>query len=479
MIRLLPAMAAICLAGCAAQMPKDISLPLIEAPGAKQTIHSQLTPGKYEASIMAIGGDRDLARQRGSSAMGFVNNATLDSYMNAIRERLAAASGITEVPGKVLIEANPALGGRATADGNIMIPMAWILDASTEDQLAAIVAHELAHVLLKHQSTDIIGLTQKRLQSAHELLLGNRMEVSHRTQLGKGETKAVLAAQLSVELIDRLVMPAWSRRQETEADLLGLDLMVRAGYSPEGMSSMLTILRDWQEKSKAPREDLKKQLANFNTKNADQAVKAIWNNLTADLAENHPETDKRIDAVAEYQDKHYENLPSKDMQSQSLAKLKSNRGVSPLINNFRHTARAKRLLTEGKAPEAYKEALQGILPPTAKEPMPNWILFQTAAAIGKQRQHQKSLDYALNSPEPIREVYEIAIQFNEQSGKFDIALNLVNKASEAFGDAPDWAPDRIRLLKKLGRKDEATALALKCTMQTPELRRKCQEAAKS
>lgn len=242
---------------------------------------------------------------------------------------------------------------------------------------------------------------------------------------------------------------------------------------------MLTTLRDWQDSTKTPREDLRKQLAEINTNNPDQAVKAIWNNLTADLAEKHPETDKRIDAVAEYQDKHYADIPHREMQNQSLAKLKANRGVSPLINNFRHTVRAKRFLNETKPAEAYKEALKGVQPPTAKEPMPHWILWQTAVAVGKQKQHQKSLDYALNSPEPIREVYEIAIRVNEESGKFDVALNLANKASEAFGDAPDWAPDRIRLLKKIGRKDEANALSLKCTMQTPQLRHKCQEAAKS
>lgn len=479
MIRLLPLLTALSLAGCAAQMPKDIALPLIDAPGSKQTMHAQLTPGKFEASLMSIGGDRDLAQQRGSSSMGFVNNATLESYMNDIHSRLLASSGITDVPGKVLIEANPALGGKASADGNIMIPMAWIPDAKTDDELAAIVAHELAHVLLKHQSTDIVGLTQKRLQSAHEMLLGGRMQASQRTQLGKAETNAVLAAQLSVELIDRLAMPAWNRRQETEADLLGLDLMIRAGYSAEGMSTMLETLRAWEDSTRTPSESLHKQLAKINTNNPDQTVKTIWNNLTVDLARAHPETDKRIDAVVEYQDKHYADMPHREMQNQSLAKLKANRGVSPLINNFRHTIRAKRFLGESKTAEAYKEALQGVLPPTAKEPMPHWILWQTAVAVGKQKQHQKSLEYALNSPEPIREVYEIAIKVNEQSGKFDAALNLVNKASEAFGDAPDWAPDRIRLLRKTGRKDEANALSLKCTMQTPQLRHKCQEAAKS
>ncbi len=470
--------AAMLVSGCVTQMTKSGEIPLIDAPGSKSTIHAQITPGKYETSIMAQGDQRDLAQQQGRH-LGFVNSPHLDTYLNGIRGRLLASSGVTEVPGKVLVEANTSLQASATADGNILISMAWMPDVTSEDELAAIIGHELAHVLLKHQSANIVGLTQKRLQSAYEMLVGGRMAATNATQVTKMDARALLAAQVSVELMDKLVMPAWNRRQETEADLLGLDLMIRAGYAPSGMTRMLETLRASEASSHASEEDLQKQLAELAAKSPDKAIQLAWKSMIAEISKEHPDTDKRIDAVAEYENRHYDTLAPREPSTKSVARIKSDKTVSPLIRNYQHAIRAKKHLLAGNGQAAYKEALLGVQAPTSKDPLPNWILWQTAGLVGKQAQHAKALDYALHSGTPIPEVYQAAIASAEQSGNYQQALNLVNEAGEKFGDAPEWAPDRIRLLRKLGRTNEASALALKCAMETPQLRQACYDAGKS
>lgn len=476
--RLAPLAASLVLLGCAAQMPTRMELPLIAPPGSKQTVFVELAPGKFEPSLMAIGSERDLAQERGRH-MGFVPNPAIETYLGGIRERLLAASGVTDVPGTVRVIANTAYTARATADGNLFVSMAWLPDVESEDELAAIVAHELSHVLLKHQSSNLIGLTQKRLQSAHEMLISAQMSAKNTTQVGKSDQKAMMSAQIAVELLDKLAMPAWNRRQETEADLLGLDLMIRAGYSPDGMTAMLERLRDWEKANTKSSEALETQLKELVTKDPQLALNTAWKSLVDEVSREHPETDKRLETVADYIERHYADLDAPDLNAQALKKFRTARGVGPILKNYQHAVRAKVRLNEGNASAAYGEALQGVQPPTAKDTMPNWILWQTAKAVGRQGQHRKALDNALQAQEPILEVYKEAILINEQSGKFQVALNLVEAAVQQFGDAPEWAPDRIRLLKKLGRKHEAAALAVKCAVETPQLRKECHEAGKS
>jgi beta-barrel assembly-enhancing protease len=478
--RLIPIVTALTLLGCANQTPSKMEIPLLDAPGSKQTLVTKLTPGKHEASIMSIGGDRDLARQQaGGQSMGFINNQEIESYLNGIRDRLLATSGVTEVPGKVKLMADLSHGAKASADGNIFVPITWLIDAESEDVLAALIAHELSHVLFKHQSTEIVASIQKKLQSSHEMLLGLKMDINKTSQLTKKDNKAMLAAQISVSLVDGLAMPAWNRRQETEADLLAVDLMTRAGYSPDGMTDMLEILKKGEANAQKRQDDIEKRIKELFAQDPKLGLDAAFNALKDELKKNHPETQKRVEAVIDYRDKHYADERIPDYSTASLKKLKTSRTTGALLTNYKHALAAKIRLNDGKLEMAYGEARKGVMAPTSKDPVPNWILWQTATALGKERQHEAALKNALNSPEPIKELYEAKIDFEEQAGRNQIALNFVIEAQKKFGDAPEWAPRKIKLLSKLGRKDEAKAEAAKCALDTPEFKKECRSAANS
>ncbi len=303
MIRWLPLIFVVLLTGCATQMAK-MEIPIIDAPGSKQPLYTKVTPGKFEPSLMAIGSEKDLAQERGRH-MGFVKNEPLIAWLTGIRDKLLRASEVDEVPGSIQIVANTAYSARATADGNILVSMAWLPDVESEDEIAAIIAHELSHVLLKHQSANFVGLVQKRFQTTHQLLLGGRMGLNKATQLGVVDRRTLLAAQLSVDLVDKLVMPAWNRRQETEADLLGIDLLIRAGYSPEGMTRMLERLRTWEKANEAAERTRMENLKSLASQDTKANIQNPLKTLLGDLSREHPETDSRLEAIAEYQELHY------------------------------------------------------------------------------------------------------------------------------------------------------------------------------
>lgn len=92
-----------------------------------------------------------------------------------------------------------------------------------EDELAAVLAHETGHVLARHHA--------ERLSSSNAYMLLQLLG-----SLLLGITLPDAAFMLGVFL-------PYSRRAEHEADVLGLRLMARACYDPDGSTTMLQVGR--------------------------------------------------------------------------------------------------------------------------------------------------------------------------------------------------------------------------------------------
>jgi predicted Zn-dependent protease len=94
--------------------------------------------------------------------------------------------------------------------------------AKNQDQLAAVIGHEVAHVIAKH------GNERVSSQMATETGLGIAAAVLGSTQ---NENSAMILAGLGLGVQYGITLP-FSRKHETEADLIGLDLMAQAGFNP-------------------------------------------------------------------------------------------------------------------------------------------------------------------------------------------------------------------------------------------------------
>jgi predicted Zn-dependent protease len=104
--------------------------------------------------------------------------------------------------------------------------------AATQDELAAVIGHEVAHVLAEHSN--------ERL--SNEYLVGTVVDmVAGRTGVSPGAYAALgLGAQVGILL-------PYGRTQEEEADLLGLDLMAQAGFDP---AAAVTLWRKMAQRAK-------------------------------------------------------------------------------------------------------------------------------------------------------------------------------------------------------------------------------------
>ena len=447
---------------------------LFDSPGEKAPIIAEVTPGRYDASALAIGEEKDLARQRGE-ALGFVHCDPLQRYLAGIRARMLRASRVTDVPGQVVVLANPAFGAYSTPDGNVYIAMGWLPYLSSEDEMAAIIAHELGHILLKHHSADVVSGLQKRAQAAHELGLAAKMTIANRPP-SKDDQRTLFGSQLLAETTDKVVMPAWGRRQETTADLMGIDLLVRAGYSPVAMASMLEKYEAWEKQTRADEEALRARAGEVMRSDWSEEVKAAWTRMIETLSASHPDTGQRLSDVASYLDRHYADGSLPSLQTAAWTEIRAVPEVREIARNYDLAFSARKLLDRGKSRDAYAYARDATTGRTATHAYPNWILAKAAVTVGRTSEALTALGRAINANEPLREVYDEMILVREQRGDLTGALAWTDKASTVFGEAARWTPTKIRLLRKSGRVDEASALALKCTLETPEWRHLCQRA---
>jgi predicted Zn-dependent protease len=109
----------------------------------------------------------------------------------------------------------------ALPGGKIGVYTGMLKVAENQDQLAAVIGHEVAHVLARHSNERV----SQKFAVEQGLSLINAIA---NPQSGTGQT---LMGLLGVGAQYGVLMP-YSRIQESEADILGLDLMAKAGFDP-------------------------------------------------------------------------------------------------------------------------------------------------------------------------------------------------------------------------------------------------------
>lgn len=107
----------------------------------------------------------------------------------------------------------------------------------TEDQFAAVLAHELVHIRKEHWAR-AYGNQQKRALGFTVILM----------LLNANRTITDLASISN----DLLISLPFARRDETQSDDIGYDMMIKAGYNPQGMVEVFQILRDSTKGGKPP-----------------------------------------------------------------------------------------------------------------------------------------------------------------------------------------------------------------------------------
>ncbi len=149
-------------------------------------------------------------------------NRGYQQALDRVSTRLLTAAGTSRDGWDILVFADPQVNAFALPGGRIGVYEGMFDVAASEDQLAAIIGHEIGHLSAEH--------AQKRMSAQIAKNAGLRI-VAFFLDLGDVQYADEIAAALGLGVEVGLLLP-YSREQEIEADALGLRTMDRAGYDP-------------------------------------------------------------------------------------------------------------------------------------------------------------------------------------------------------------------------------------------------------
>ena len=157
-----------------------------------------------------------------------INDAQLKDYLERLISRLAAASEVSDHRLAPLVIDNPVLNAFAAPGGIIGVNTGLFIYAETEDQFAAVLAHELAHLSQRHYARNVEEARNKSIPTAAAILGSIIIMATAGADAGAAALTSTVAGLQSSRL-------RFSRQFEREADNIGIQTLARAGFDPQAM----------------------------------------------------------------------------------------------------------------------------------------------------------------------------------------------------------------------------------------------------
>jgi beta-barrel assembly-enhancing protease len=132
------------------------------------------------------------------------------------------------------------INGVAAPGGYVFITEGAVRAAQTEDELAALLAHEIAHLRRGHA---IGSIRQSRWAGVTKQALDSTVTLDEKAL---GELTEVFDNALD-DMLDSLLVKGYSRDTEFEADEIAIEILARAGYEPHAFISYLETLDATQD----------------------------------------------------------------------------------------------------------------------------------------------------------------------------------------------------------------------------------------
>jgi Zn-dependent protease with chaperone function len=188
-------------------------------------------------NLFSVEQDIELGRQSAIAAereLPLLNNRAVDAYLNRVVRRLAQYAPGARYPYEIKAVNASEINAFALPGGPMYVNRGLVEAARNEAELAGVLAHEMAHVALRHgtHQASKVYLTRSGLG-----ILGGL--------LGKSSgTSRIVNTIGGVGL--NAVFLKFSRDDEYEADQVGVDIMAKAGYDPRAMATFFAQLRQVQ-----------------------------------------------------------------------------------------------------------------------------------------------------------------------------------------------------------------------------------------
>lgn len=185
------------------------------------------TPLKPGFNLFSPEQDIEVGRQVSGDAdrqLPMLHNARVDNYLNKLGQRLAAHAPGNKYPYQYRCVNSAVVNAFALPGGFIYIDRGVIETADDEAQLASVLAHETAHIALRHGTSQA---SKTYLAEVPLYVLGGALG---------GTAFGGILAQLGANFALNSVFLEYSRLDESEADILGTQILYDSGYDPRAMA---------------------------------------------------------------------------------------------------------------------------------------------------------------------------------------------------------------------------------------------------
>ncbi len=300
----------------------DLSLPDYNLPDIGNSSVSSISYAKERHLGLKV-----LREIRASAPV--IEDPEISAWIRSLGNRLSARAPYSKNPFYFLVIKDNAVNAFATLGGVIVINTGLILQTATEDELAAVLAHEIAHITQRHIARMIENSKNNMLGTGATILAGI-LASSKNPQAGQAIITGALAMQAHKDL-------SFSREAESEADRVGLRILATAGFNPMAMPLFL-----------------KKLEAEFSTTTGNPS----------DYFRSHPLTLKRVSDARSTATKYGVFKPKKQDQTYQYIREKirvlsrargKNAHLPPNLNpRIRRYAKASTLLQQGNITAALK-----------------------------------------------------------------------------------------------------------------------------
>lgn len=467
---LLGSLVSLAVMGCGAVLPSAQSVPPGGAPtvaedsGALNTaLASQAMPdssSQIESGIKQLRGDLP----------GLVEVPGVQPYLDQLLRRVQAAASQSPMPVKVAVVADASYNVVTDTAGIIHFPLGALSDIDSESELAAWLAHEYGHVMLRHQGGvqsvfsrfifETAGVVQERVAS------GGRSAFNG---LGAQAVQGVWLNKLR---------PLWSRTQELDADAFALSTVRRMGFS-HAISTKRFLERVRAIEAVAAKQESKM------TPSGNDAIK----NNSAD--DDHPSAEQRLEALQMALNSQPKASPRSDSGQDAWQVLRAKPGFKAFVSEAKLMSDMMRTASEGRA---WSRATCRQIQALGAEAKMGAVAF--AAAIGNcegGRRQLAALQNVAKRPDAPFNVHLVLA--SDLLGKQDYAaaMDLVNEALDRY-DYPDYALPRVLAFYRRCEAESQGQLAdvdswririnmaklgARCKLFAPDQARECEDAAMS
>lgn len=193
------------------------------------------TLGDYSSASISLSGEYDLGRlwlamYRGSTREH--SDPLMRTYLEDLIYRLSETSEVRDRRFEFIILEDESINAFAAPGGIIGINLGMFLNTQKEGELASVMCHELAHLSQRHYARS----QNKNSPLANALMILGSIAVAAASR----NPEAILIAPAAMQQMSI----NYTRSNEKEADRIGFNNLIKAGFDPNDMTMMFQRMQD-------------------------------------------------------------------------------------------------------------------------------------------------------------------------------------------------------------------------------------------